>query len=76
MLMFKQLIVECYGGLLSEARNCCSSDKPCKLNQGDCDHDGECEGDLICGMNNCGPNFSWDSADCCMKPGNLYLISL
>ena len=32
---------------------CCSSDDPCTLNQGDCNSDEECYGDLKCGTDNC-----------------------
>ena len=48
---------------------------PCKLNEGDCDNDMECEGDLVCGKNNCGNSFSWITADCCVKKdGNYFAI--
>ena len=32
---------------------CCTPDDPCTLNQGDCDSDDECYGDLKCGTDNC-----------------------
>ena len=66
------LEVECAGGSWNDTHNCCTSEKPCKLNQGDCDHDGECEGNLVCGNNNCGDGFSWNAADCCMKAGQSF----
>lgn len=47
-------------------RHCCSKKSPCGLGQGDCDHDRDCSGDLVCGRNNCGPEFLWRTADCCM----------
>merc|ERR1712117_74341 len=57
--------------------SCCSSEKPCGENQGDCDEDDECEGDLVCGANACNDAFNekFDkagffpakSADCCIK---------
>jgi len=45
----------------------CTKSKPCLNNQGDCDHDYECQGKLRCGTNNCPSNLpSW--ADCCYNP--------
>ena len=41
----------------------------CKEGEGDCDDDAECEGDLVCGINNCAWNSTFD--DCCAKPGKL-----
>ena len=46
--------------------SCCTEEAPCGLGQGDCDHDGECEGGLGCGHNNCGAGHS--SMDCCGYP--------
>jgi len=49
----------CIGG------NSCCSDGVCGVNEGDCDKDGDCAGDLVCGSDNCvGDSFSW-SDDCC-----------
>merc|ERR1711992_526723 len=45
-------------------RECCSSSKPCGLNEGDCDKDSECSGSLVCGKNNCPSPFP-SNADCC-----------
>lgn len=40
----------------------------CKEGEGDCDDDAECEGELVCGINNC----AWNSTDdCCANPGKL-----
>ena len=37
----------------------------CKLGEGDCDKDSDCEGSLVCGQDNC----PWgDGDDCCMMP--------
>ena len=50
---------------------CCSAANPCTLGGGDCDNDNECEGNLMCGKDNCRPDFSttgsnWHkAADCC-----------
>ena len=48
--------------------NCCTSANPCGLNQGDCDSDDECSGDLSCGLDNC-VGFGVTDADCCMVVG-------
>ena len=55
----------CSSGTKEELADCCKVDAPCSLGQGDCDNDSECIGELICGRNNCGAEFPWDSADCC-----------
>jgi len=50
--------------------DCCSTDIPCGLGEGDCDTDDECAGDLVCGTNNCitqGTDFT-GHADCCELP--------
>ncbi len=46
--------------------HCCTAAFPCDAeNQGDCDDDSECRGDLICGVHNCmGDTFDKDD-DCC-----------
>ena len=48
---------------------CCTSTAPCALGGGDCDHDYECAGDLVCGTDNC-KNFGsasvfYDFDNCC-----------
>ena len=35
--------------------------------EGDCDNDTDCSGNLICGSKNCGANFH-QLADCCKEP--------
>lgn len=41
----------------------CSPDAPCGLDEGDCDHDGHCMGNLVCAK-----NCSTDKIfDCCKK---------
>ena len=45
--------------------SCCRGQ--CQLGQGDCDHDFNCAGDLVCGVNNC-KDFHRNAdneADCC-----------
>merc|ERR1711936_444054 len=63
-------------------RRCCTPEQPCGLGEGDCDgpldggtHDGHqgCQGDLVCGSNNCrkfGAYFH-PKDDCCDRPENL-----
>jgi len=45
-------------------RECCSVEAPCAIDEGDCDNDSECQGDLVCGSNNCYAPFP-SGADCC-----------
>ena len=59
---------DCLGG-----DSCCTGSKPCGEGEGDCDEDSQCEGDLVCGTDNCrrGPlgqlgNFEVDD-DCCER---------
>ena len=45
---------------------CCSEEYPCFEGEGDCDVDKDCQGELVCGTNNCNPDaFSPNWADCC-----------
>ena len=62
------VVAQCDGGSRPQIEHCCSSNNPCNANQGDCDNDSECGSGLVCGRNNCGPSFTWGSADCCI-PG-------
>ena len=55
-------------------KECCSVTNPCGVGEGDCDINRECIGDLVCGTDNCGPEFE-SNADCCFDPGiiDLYI---
>ena len=45
----------------------------CKLGEGDCDYDSDCEGSLVCGDDNC----TWgDGDDCCKKRGKPLQMTL
>lgn len=49
--------------------SCCAEGGDCGMGEGDCDNDGECRGNLVCGNNNCrdmnpGEGYPAD-ADCC-----------
>ena len=49
---------------------CCHEKFPCSKGQGDCDTDSECEGNLVCGTDNCDQTqFLWSGADCCKDWG-------
>ena len=50
---------------------CCTSESPCGVGEGDCDFDNQCSGDLICGNDNCA--WSDDSADCCIPYAECFL---
>ena len=54
--------------------SCCSSQNPCEVDEGDCDLDNHCLGNLFCGVDNC-PNDFPSGADCC-KDGVATTISL
>jgi hypothetical protein len=48
-------------------------------NDGDCDRDSDCHGDLICGIDNCeqGGDMIFDSTDdCCKSPHNEAIVLL
>merc|ERR1712038_1723513 len=63
-------------------RRCCTPEQPCGLGEGDCDgpldggpndgHDG-CQGDLVCGSNNCMKFGAYyhPKDDCCDIPSSL-----
>ena len=48
-------------------RSCCTREAPCSTNQGDCDKSDQCQGNLVCGQNNCPASFP-KYADCCESP--------
>ena len=50
--------------------SCCSLANPCLDGEGDCDRDSDCEGILVCGVDNCGRNDSGfdPKDDCCYNP--------
>ena len=53
---------------------CCTSSSPCALGEGDCDNDSDCNGNLVCGTDNCDMfTTAWpDSAfDCCTTGNRL-----
>ena len=50
----------------------CSQESPCTDGQGDCDDHLDCEGSLMCGIDNCatGPT----GLDCCSNDGNVNFV--
>ena len=52
--------------------NCCSS-MLCEEDEGDCDTDSECKGNLVCGTNNCPSDFPDDRYDCCTYDKGLLI---
>ncbi len=46
--------------------SCCTEEYPCGEGEGDCDNDDHCEGDLVCGKNNCVGDTFEDADDCCV----------
>ena len=44
--------------------DCCTEECPCREGEGDCDEDSHCQGDLVCGTNNCVLDGD-PEADCC-----------
>ena len=67
MIYFVATDLACAGGSKSQTIDCCTTDAPCEVNEGDCDRDSECKGDLVCGDNNCDQAFTWRFADCCTE---------
>eukprot|EP00121_Abeoforma_whisleri_P011094 Awhi_evm1s10234 len=62
---------KCASDASSHSGSCCTTSDPCKIGEGDCDDDNDCEGDLVCGFNNCESEFNWGNDkstwDCCTK---------
>ena len=44
-------------GTHEQTEHCCSSTNLCTVNQGNCEVDSDCIGNLQCGKNNCNSNF-------------------
>jgi hypothetical protein len=59
------------GGSQTDTASCCTSFSPCGINEGDCDDHFECQGELMCGIDNCinilpSDNFP-STHDCCFE---------
>ena len=59
---------------------CCNLENQCGFGEGDCDTNDQCEGNLICGIDNCqamNPNKNFDTyADCCYDPSKHLNITI
>jgi hypothetical protein len=42
---------KCLGS--NQSKGCCTKETPCQYHDGNCDTDQDCEGDLVCGSDNC-----------------------
>ena len=54
---------------------CCSETNPCQIDEGDCDSDNDCTGNLRCGVGNCGSMYPSNS-DCCETKGNKGMMEV
>ena len=65
----------CYDAIVG-SEDFCTMDEPCKVDEGDCDSDDECESHLFCGSNNCLDSLgSLNSVECCEPKGdNIILV--
>ena len=56
--------------------SCCTSDSPCKEDEGDCDKNSDCESGLVCGTDNCPfkSDFPSPGYDCCEKGLLIHLL--
>ena len=60
----------CYAAIVGD-EDFCTTDEPCKINEGDCDSDNECKNHLFCGSNNCPGSLGFSSSiDCCETKGD------
>ena len=54
-------------GTHERTESCCSNTNLCTVNEGNCEVDSDCIGNLQCGKNNCDSNFP-KGTNCCYKP--------
>ena len=66
IFLFTDSFNGCDGWTVS-SYHCCSNSNLCGVAEGDCDYDGECQGHLLCGTDNCLSPFPY-GADCCYDP--------
>ena len=55
-----------YLGSIESSNTFCTVIKPCLVNQGDCNSNDQCNGSLVCGINNCASSQFNGTYDCCM----------
>ena len=64
----------CYDATVG-AEDFCTTDEPCKVDEGDCDSNDECKSHLFCGSNNCPDSLGFSSSvDCCEPKGDKTLL--
>ena len=52
----------------------CTTDEPCKLDEGHCDGNDECSSNLVCGLSNCPDRLAVSSAiNCCEHKGKPFI---
>ena len=61
--ILKEIFIQCTG--CDNVWSCCSSASPCNDEQGDCDTNDDCIGDLVCGISNCIGSKYPPNVDCC-----------
>ena len=71
----QKVYLDCDPGLPGTG-SCCQPDNTCGEGEGDCDKNEDCDGDLICGTNNC---RKWNPAapaahDCCQKSNSQLIL--
>ena len=59
---------------------CCNLENQCGFGEGDCDSNYQCEGNLICGTDNCQAMYPYKNfdtyADCCYDPSKPLNMSI
>ena len=64
----------CYDATVGD-EDFCTTDEPCKVDEGDCDSNEECKNHLFCGSNNCPDSLGFSSSvDCCEPKGDKTLL--
>ena len=76
MILIVDAIDRCTSGSFSQIGSCCTTNNPCEINQGDCDYDDQCKGDLVCGEDNCGSNFTSTAMDCCEVKAGKQIVTI
>lgn len=56
---------------------CCTEENPCEVGEGHCETHDHCEGDLVCGENNCGKfgDFYPEDDRCCEKNSTSSIVA-
>ena len=63
----------CYDAIVG-ADDYCTTQKPCFVDEGNCDSDDECQTDMFCGSKNCPDYLGFlSSVNCCERKGDTYI---